>query len=88
MVLFDFLLSADRFLFKRGLRKTEVYGGGLLTNSFALVQTGLMFARWASGTFCALCKQVFCRLCFGGMTIEKDFGRAATIAGGIVPTKV
>ena len=87
MVLLDFLLSADRFLFKRGLRKTEVYGG-LLTNSFALVQTGLMFARWASGTFFALCKQVFCRLCFGGMTIEKDFGRAATIAGGIVPTKV
>gem|GEM_PF-6283840 len=28
MVLLDFLLSADRFLFKRGLRKTEVYGGG------------------------------------------------------------
>ncbi len=46
MVLLDFLPSADRFLFKRGLRKTEVYGGGaLLTNSFALVQTGLMFAR-------------------------------------------
>lgn len=27
MVLLDFLLSADRFLFKSGLRKTEVYGG-------------------------------------------------------------